>query len=59
MKVHELIENLKDADPDGEAEVFIYIHRRYGGYQCAPYEVREFIPGDGKIYICDERDPNV
>jgi hypothetical protein len=57
MKTHELIENLREADPDGEAEVWIYIHRRYGGHQALAYEAREFRHGEGTVYITDEQDP--
>lgn len=59
MKTHELIENLRDVDPDGEAEVFIYIHRRYGGHRAPAYEVRRFVKVEGKIYVCDEQDPEL
>lgn len=55
MKVHELIANLHDVDPDGESEVQVYICRRYGGFQAVAMNVRRFTEG-GDVMITDERD---
>jgi hypothetical protein len=54
MKVHELIANLHDVDPDGESEVMIYIHRRYGGTQAAVDDIRRFT-ADGPVMITDKQ----
>lgn len=37
--------------------MFTYIHRRYGGHVGNTYEVRRFIPGENRIYVTDEPDP--
>lgn len=55
MKVHELIANLHEVDPEGESDVGIYICRRYGGHQSEAMVVRRFVPG-GDVMIADERD---
>jgi hypothetical protein len=56
MKVHELIANLHDVDPDGESEVLIYMHRRYGGRLDPITNIRRFTEG-GTVMISDAADP--
>jgi hypothetical protein len=56
MKIHELIANLHDIDPDGESEVLIYMHRRYGGRQEPIADIRRFTEG-GAVMIMDAADP--
>jgi hypothetical protein len=51
MKVHELIENLRDHDPDAEAEVWISIHRTYGEWIRPAYNVQ--LRSDGKVVVID------
>ncbi len=58
MKVHELIANLHDIDPEGESEVRIYVCRRYGGYDRAPTQIRRFLE-TGPVMITDERDEDL
>lgn len=55
MKTAELIALLREEDPSGEADVRIYICRRYGGYDQEPTRVRRFLDG-GAVMITDERD---
>lgn len=58
MKVHELVANLHEVDPDGEAEVQIYIHRRWGGTGKPIADIRRFTEG-GDVMITDARDPEL
>ncbi len=57
MKVHELIENLRDIDPDGESEVQIDIHLRWGSRHGLIGNVRRY--SAGVVRIVEETDPNV
>lgn len=55
MKAHELIANLRDVDPDGEAEVALTIHLRWGSRAGQIADIR--MDPDGVVRIIEAADP--
>lgn len=58
MKVHELIANLHDVDPDGESDVKIFFHRRYGSNIAEIAEISRWTD-DGPVMVGDAADPEL
>lgn len=57
MKVHELIANLHDVNPDGEAEVKLQLRRRWGT-RIAEIEDVALVSG-GIVAVVEELDPEL